>query len=240
MTMPLSGARTSTGSLTEAMSNVNPERDKAELVSTPGRRRRFGTRKFAAVIAIALGLVVLAGGAVAAESQTPKYNASATLLVLPEASSSSSLASLYDALSQGQIVGSVQAVISSRGFVHSALEGSSGAPITGASVSATLVPSTSLIDVTGKASSAATAERASDAVADRAVGTLTTRFSPYKVTLVSSASGTAKTSGTSKSTLLGIVALLAVIAAVAAYQAVRFLQSKRAGGGSQSGPASLG
>lgn len=245
MTAPIYQTSTSTGSSSVSTSDLITGRGRAQPPSRPHRRGTFATRKFAAVMALLLAVVTLAVGGAAAVSRAPKYTATATLLVLPDGGTTASVASLYDALSQGQIVGSVQAVISSHGFLHNALQGSNGSAspgqrITGASVTVTLVPNTSLIDITSKASTARTAERASDAVANEAVGTLSTKFKPYRVSLVSAATGTAKTSGTGKGTLLGIVALLALIVGVAAYQAVRFLQGMRARGGSRGGPAPLG
>ncbi len=201
-----------------------PPRQRAQPGRAPSGRRSGRSGWSALVVGLLAGLVTVVIGGASVLGQAKTYSATATLLVLPQpAGTNESIASLYDALSQGQVVESFQAVMSSSGFQRSAL-GSSAT-----STSVTVVPSTSLIDVTSKAGTAAAAERDADAVANRAVKQLSETFKPYGITLVSSASGTGKTSGTSKSALLGIVALLALIVGIAGQQAARYVQGLRSG-----------
>jgi capsular polysaccharide biosynthesis protein len=196
-------------------------RQSARGAISPRRRRSGASRWVPTGAALLIGLITFGIGGASVVGAAKTYQASATLLVLPNPKSATeSIASLYEALSQGQIVGSFQAVMSSSGFERSAAGDTT--------VIVTVVPSTSLIDVKAKASSAVAAENAADAVANRAVDTLSTTFKPYTISLVSSAAHTGKTAGTGKGALLGIVALLSVIVGVAVYQAIRFLRGMRA------------
>lgn len=196
-------------------------------VAQPSPRRRLLPSILTGLL---FGLVALAGGGAAVIGQSHPYSATASLLVLPAPQKTAdSVASLYDSLSQGQVVQSYRAVMASPGFTRGVVDGLDLSPEQRPTVAvdAKVVPSTALIDVTTTAKTGAVAEQVSDAVARQAVTDLSATFNPFRITLVSSAAETAKVSGTGSSTLLGVVVLLALVVAVAVQQAVLFVTRSR-------------
>lgn len=196
--------------------------------STPRNGRN--TLLPATLVGLLLGLIVAAGGIALVGKQQERYSATASLLVLPDQiASPEAAASLYDSLSSGQVVESYRAVMSSSGFDTATLDSLGLSPRQRARVTPDVhvVPSTALIDASVTADNPEVAERVADALAARATSELSRTFSPYRITTVSGAAGTAKKSGPNSRTLIAVVVLLALVVAVLAQQAVLFVASSR-------------
>jgi capsular polysaccharide biosynthesis protein len=178
---------------------------------------RAGRRRLPAVLAaIAVLLVVVEGGVLFWQQQPPQYSAMTTLVVLP-AGNSAEAASYYDTLSRGQISTTFAEILALR-----------ATPEGKAKVTVEVVPETSLIQVTGTADTARAAESAADQALSRAEPYFNQLDSPYAVSVVQDAAGTAEHAGLTLGILSGVVAAVALIAAFAAYLAVRGLQHARA------------
>jgi capsular polysaccharide biosynthesis protein len=181
-------------------------------------RRRSGPRRLPAVLAaVAVLLVVIEGGVLFWQQQPPQYSAMTTLVVLP-AGNSAEAASYYDTLSRGQIATTFAEILALR-----------ATPEGGKSeVTVEVVPETSLIQVTATADTARSAESAADQALGRAEPYFNQLGSPYAVSVVQDAAGTAEHAGLTVGILAGVVAAVALIAAFSAYLAVRGLQNARA------------
>lgn len=193
------------------------------VVNTPARTSPAGPararrRRLPAVLAaIAVLLVVVEGGVLFWQQQPAQYSAMTTLVVLP-AGTSAEAASYYDTLSRGQIATTFAEILALR-----------ATPAGGQTkVTVEVVPETSLIQVTATADSARAAESAADQALGRAEPYFNQLGSPYGVSVVQGAAGTAQHAGLTKGVLAGVVAAVALIAAFAAYLAVRGLQQARA------------
>jgi len=153
--------------------------------------------------------------------QPSEYRATSTLVVLPKAAGAE-VASYYDTLSQGQIATTFAQIL--------ALQGSRTAPEGGAdaaTVAVEVVPDTSLIQVTATTPRAATAEAAADDVLTRVSPYFDELNSPYDVSVVRPATGTAQRTGLALGTLAGVVVGVAVISGLAAYLASGALAGAR-------------
>jgi capsular polysaccharide biosynthesis protein len=181
-------------------------------------RRRSGPRRLPAILAaVAVLLVVVEGGVIFWQQQPPQYNAMTTLVVLP-AGQSAEAASYYDTLSRGQIATTFAEILALR-----------ATPDDGETeVTVEVVPETSLIQVTATADTAASAESAADQALGRAEPYFNQLGSPYAVSVVQGAAGTAEHAGLTLGILSAVVAAVALIAAFSAYLAVRGLQHARA------------
>jgi capsular polysaccharide biosynthesis protein len=103
------------------------------------------------------------------------------------------------------------------------VSGASGDPV----IDVQAVPDTSLITVTVTAQTAIEAEADADAVLERSRRYFTQLSSPYEISVVRAAAGTAQRSGVPVVPLVLVLPIVAVIAGFAAQQAVRVLATQR-------------
>lgn len=175
-----------------------------------GRRRR----RAAALTGLVVALLVLVGGWLLYVDRPAEYEASSTLVVLPS-DQLAEAASYYDTLSQGQIVTTFAGILD----LQAAQAGAGDEHVR--EVAVDVVPDTSLIQITGTATDAASAEAATDAVLERSRAYFDQLPFPYQVNVVQGAVGTAEPVGLAPGLLAGVVAVVALIAGTAAYLAVR-------------------
>ncbi len=181
-----------------------------------GRRRR----RAAVLTGLVVALLVLAGGLLFYADRPAEYEASSTLVVLPN-DALAEAASYYDTLSQGQIVTTFAEILDLQ--ATSAADGD--AAVT--SVAVDVVPDTSLIRITATAADAQSAETATDAVLAQSQVYFDQLTAPYQISVVQGAGGTAEQTGLAPGLLSGAVAAVALIAGLATYLAVRALLPAR-------------
>lgn len=170
---------------------------------------------------LVVAVLVLTTGLGSALQRSTEWTATSSLLVAPRAANTDpdTLASLYDTLSRGQVAATYAEL-----FRGAALKAAAGDRLglseddrrrvrTGASV----VPETSIVDVTATAPSAELAERMTDSLAQVATTRVEAMTSPYGVTTTSSAAGTAARGGLGQLEL-AVLALLAALVAGALVQ----------------------
>lgn len=144
-----------------------------------------------------------------------QFRATATLVVLPSRSiPADQAASYYDVLSRGQVVTTFAEILRLR--VNA--QGGSGP------VEVAPVPDTAVIQFSATGSTAAEAQRRANDGFARARRYFSALTSPYAVSVVSDATGSAQRLGTSRSLLLLAVGLAAVLAGAAVATAGRRLQ----------------
>lgn len=176
-----------------------------------GRRRR----RAAALTGLAVALLVLVGGWLLYVDRPAEYEASSTLVVLPS-DQLAEAASYYDTLSQGQIVTTFAGILD----LQATQVGAAGDEQV-RDVTVDVVPDTSLIQITGTATDAASAEAATDAVLEQSRAYFDQLPFPYQVNVVQGAAGTAQSAGLAPGLLVGVVAAVALIAGIATYLAIR-------------------
>jgi capsular polysaccharide biosynthesis protein len=176
-----------------------------------GRRRR----RAAALTGLAVALLVLVGGWLLYVDRPAEYEASSTLVVLPN-DQLSEAASYYDTLSQGQIVTTFAGILD----LQATRVGAAGDEQV-RQVTVEVVPDTSLIRITGSATDAASAEAATDAVLAQSRVYFDQLTFPYQVNVVQGAVGTARPAGLAPGLLAGVVAAVALVAGIATYLAIR-------------------
>jgi capsular polysaccharide biosynthesis protein len=175
-----------------------------------------GRRPWGLLTGIAVALVVLAGGSVFWLLNPTQYRATSTLLVFPDAAAGE-FAGYYDTLSRGQVTLTFAQILELQ------VSGASGDPV----IDVQAVPDTSLITVTVTAQTAAEAESDADAVLERSRRYFTQLSSPYEISVVRAAAGTAQRSGVPVVPLVLVLPIVALIAGFAAQQAVRVLATQR-------------
>jgi len=180
-----------------------------------GRRRR----RAAVLTGLVVALLVLAGGLLFYADRPAEYEASSTLVVLPN-DELAEAASYYDTLSQGQIVTTFAEILDLQ-----ATSAADGASVT--SVTVDVVPDTSLIRITATAADTQSAETATDAVLAQSQGYFDQLTAPYQISVVQGAAGTAEQTGLAPGLLSGAVAAVALIAGLATYLAIRALLPAR-------------
>ncbi len=178
-----------------------------------------GRRRAAVLTGLVVALLVLAGGLLFYADRPAEYEASSTLVVLPN-DELVEAASYYDTLSQGQIVTTFAEILDLQ-----ATAAGDGAQVT--SVVVDVVPDTSLIRITGTATDAGSAETATDAVLAQSQVYFDQLTAPYRISVVQGAAGTAEQTGLAPGLLSGAVAAVALIAGLATYLAVRALLPAR-------------
>ena len=176
-----------------------------------GRRRR----RAAALTGLAVALLVLVGGWLFYVDRPAEYEASSTLVVLPN-DQLAEAASYYDTLSQGQIVTTFAGILDLQATQVAAAGDEQVREVT-----VDVVPDTSLIQITGTATDAASAEAATDAVLEQSRAYFDQLTFPYQVNVVQGAVGTAQSTGLAPGLLAGAVAAVALIAGIATYLAIR-------------------
>jgi capsular polysaccharide biosynthesis protein len=176
-----------------------------------GRRRR----RAAALTGLAVAVLVLVGGWLLYVDRPAEYKASSTLVVLPNGQLAET-ASYYDTLSQGQIVTTFAGILD----LQAKQLGTAGDEQV-REVTVEVVPDTSLIQITGTATDAASAEAVTDAVLEQSRASFDQLPFPYQVNIVQGAVGTAQPAGLVPGLLAGVVAAVALIAGIATYLAIR-------------------
>jgi len=170
------------------------------------------------LIGVTVGLLVLLAGAGLWFLRPTQYQASTALVVLPAEQSQES-AGFYDTLSRGQVVQTFAQILDLQGGQQSAYRSR------GVSVVVEVVPETSLIEVRATASDPADAESAADSVLTHSRPYFSQLSSPYAISVVREADGTAQRVGLPLGPLAGVVAAVAVLAGLASYLAARALLS---------------
>lgn len=197
----------------------------------------------AGVVAGALvALLVLAVGLGLAFTRNQRWTATAALLVQPHAASGNgdTLASLYDTLSSGQVA-ATYAELFKEPALKAAAEGDAGVPAGDrgdVAVDVTVVPDTSILDVTVGADDAGAAERVADALAKRATDQVAAMTTPYGVTPTAPAAGTAERAGPDTRTVLAVVVLVALVAGLLVQQGWASVVRSRRWGRALAAPAS--
>jgi hypothetical protein len=176
-----------------------------------GRRRR----RAAGLTGLAVALLVLVGGWLLYVDRPAEYEASSTLVVLPNEQLAEA-ASYYDTLSQGQIVTTFAGILD----LQATQVGAAGDEQI-REVTVEVVPDTSLIQISGTATDAASAEAATDAVLAQSRAYFDQLTVPYQVNVVQGAAGTAQPAGLASGLLAGVVVAVALIAGIATYLAIR-------------------
>jgi hypothetical protein len=175
-------------------------------------------RRVAILTGLMVAVLVLVGGWVFWQERPTEYEATSTLVILPD-SANVEAASYYDTLSQGQISTTIAQILDLR-----------AAPVEGgsdATYSVDVVPDTSLIQVSVTADDAAVAEAEADAALERVRPYFDQLTWPYDIFEVDAAEGTAEETGLEPGLLAGVVAAMALFAAGGAYLAVRAIQQAR-------------
>jgi capsular polysaccharide biosynthesis protein len=175
-----------------------------------------GRRPWGLLTGIAVALVVLVGGGVFWLLNPTQYRATSTLLVFPDAAAGE-FAGYYDTLSRGQVTLTFAQILELQ------VSGASGDPV----IDVQAVPDTSLITVTVTAQTAAEAEADADAVLEQSRRYFTQLSSPYEISVVRAAAGTAQRSGVPVVPLVLVLPIVALIAGFAAQQAIRVLATQR-------------
>lgn len=182
------------------------------------------------VVGVLVALVLLGAGFLLAGRQTTQYQASSSVVVLPDQTLAPEVvAGYYDTLSQGQVVGTFAEVLRVRA-VPSAPPGSD--------VTVEAVPDTAVIRITATAPTAGAAEAAADAVIESTSGSsyVNEFYSPYRLAQSSGAAGTAEQLGVSRGVLLAVAGLVALVLGVVAQQGVRLLTATGAAPGLRPAP----
>jgi len=181
--------------------------------STRGRPWR---RRPDVLAGLAVALLVLLGGVAFWAINPTQYRAASTLLVFPDAAAGE-FAGYYDTLSRGQVTLTFAQILELQ------VAGDAEEDAERVAVAVEAVPDTSLITVSATAGDAAAAEAAADEVLDASRRYFDQLSSPYEISVVREASGTAKRSGVPLIPLLAIVPFVALITGLAALVAVRAL-----------------
>jgi capsular polysaccharide biosynthesis protein len=162
-----------------------------------------------------VAVLVLVGGWLLYVDRPAEYEANSTLVVLPNGQLAET-ASYYDTLSQGQIVTTFAGILD----LQATQLGTAGDEQV-REVTVDVVPDTSLIQITGTATDAASAEAATDAVLAQSRAYFDQLPFPYQVNVVQAAAGTAQPAGLAPALLAAVVAAVALIAGIATYLAIR-------------------
>jgi capsular polysaccharide biosynthesis protein len=184
----------------------------------PGLIRRLWRRRTDVLIGVTVAVLVLLAGAGLWLLRPTQYQASTALVVLPAEQSNES-AGFYDTLSRGQVVQTFAQILDLQGGQQSAYRSA------GVAVVVEVVPETSLIEVRATASDGAAAESAADSVLTRSRTYFSQLSSPYSISVVREADGTAQQVGLPLGPLAGVVAAVAVLAGLASFLATRALLS---------------
>lgn len=172
-------------------------------------------------VGVSVGLLILIAGAIFVARMPATYEASASVLVLPDQGLTPQLlAGYYDTLNQGQVVNTFAEVLRLR-TVGSGL---SAAP--SASTRVSVVPNTAVIQITGSAPTSNAAVQAADKVLDSSALYVDQAYAPYRIALVHRADGTAHRVGLGPLPVLAVVALVAIVAGLVLHQAVRALRGE--------------
>jgi capsular polysaccharide biosynthesis protein len=169
--------------------------------------------------------VLVVGGWFAATQQTT-WAATASVLVVPRSTgvTADQLAGLYDALSRGQVPATYAELVRDRGLLDQASK-EEGFDPSAFSLTIEVVPETSVIDLAVSTERAADAERVADGIQSLAVTYLNTLSSPYDVTVVGSAEGTARRTGLPTIPLAAVVVCVGVLAGAVTALAVNDLSN---------------
>lgn len=186
---------------------------------------------------------MLALGAAFTLTRPARWSATSSLLVMPRTNlPSDQVAGYYDTLSQGQVVNTYAQILRLPAFLTRATRdaGLTGAAATGTGLSVTAVPNAAVLDVSTTTGSASQAERVVDGVATAATGYVAALQSPYVLTTISTAAGTAKRTGLGTTDTVGLVLVVALAAGLAVAQTVSAIGRRRAGDGTGAGRDGVG
>ena len=182
------------------------------------RRQQWWRRPLAGqLLGVLVAGAVVAGGVGFWFMRPTEYEASTVLVVLPAGQSEES-AGFYDTLSRGQVVQTFAQILDLQGA-----QSSTAGVNVGVEVVVEAVPDTSLIQVEATASDAAVAERVADAVLADSEAYFDQLSSPYDISVVREAEGTAERVGLPLIPLMTVVVAVAALSGVASYLAFRAL-----------------
>lgn len=189
-------------------------------------------RRLSLLIGSAATCLVLLAGLLLVLVHRPVWSARASLLVLPEATSSEvdALAGLYDTLSRGQVPATFAELLREPGRTTALLADLPASPQvrSAVEVEVEVVPDTSVLEVRARAPDRRTAELAADSIASAGDAYLQGLDSPYTTRSVGSAAGTAEQAGLRRATLAGLVVVLALIGGLVAQQLAALLPARPA------------
>lgn len=170
-------------------------------------------------------VVILLAGAAFVVTRPNQWSATATAVVVPDPNLDPiATAGYYETLSRGQIVATAAEILQLRRFGATAADrlGLSPQQQDTVTVKTLVVPDTAIIQVVATGPDAGIAERMADTVLAE-VNTSGILQSPYVLSPLSGAAGTARRSGPSVPIFAGVVLLVSVIAAVSTQQAAYHL-----------------
>lgn len=170
------------------------------------------------LLGVLVALLVLGAGVGFWFLRPTEYQASTTLVVLP-AQEDEEAAGFYDTLSRGQVVQTFAQILDLQGAQPSSFRGTDGIDVV-----VEVIPETSLIAVKATATDAGTAEEVADAVLTDARPYFRQLSTPYAVSLVRDADGTAERVGLPLVSYMAVVGAVAILSGLATYFALRALR----------------
>jgi len=175
---------------------------------------------------ILLAVLILGAGIFYALKQPVNYTAKASVVVLPARGlDPGTAAGYYETLSRGQIVATLAEVLRLQRFEQSAALRLKLSPAQQAQTKVTVevVPTTAMVNISVRGSTAGGSEALADVILADAIPYLSQLSAPYTVSVVGSAANTAVRSGPSSTVLLEAAALIALISGIAAQQGIYHL-----------------
>lgn len=174
--------------------------------------------------------LVTAVGSAFALTRPARWSANSSLLVLPRTDLDPDLvAGYYDTLSRGQIVNTYAQILRLQSLADTAARGAGLSPAAAEQVEVDVrpVPDAAVIDVYVTAATAGDAERVADGVVSAAVSYIAQLRSPYVLSTVSAATGTARRTGLGVLTVVGLVAIVGAVVGAAVQQGLWLLATRR-------------
>ena len=165
-------------------------------------------------------------------SRARPWTATASVVVLPKQSIDPTAAvGYYDTLSRGQIVATFAQVLRLQHFEQEAAASAGILPsqIARSTVTVQVVPDTAMIAITATSPRRAAAEQLADGTLKQAGAYIETLNSPFTVSSVSTAAGSAAQSAASRKALLAAGLVVALISAIAVNRGLRQLRLDRSG-----------
>ncbi|WP_018601513.1 hypothetical protein [Mycobacterium sp. 155] len=163
------------------------------------------------VLLAAFGLSTGVAIAYVFTGRSEQFTAQATLAMLPAADIPvEEIPSFWEVLNRGQATRSAAIVLEDNRWLASAAE-SSQVPISSLTLKAGVIPDTTLITVTMRASSPSVAERALDSVLTDAIGFAASVSGPFRLEIVGSPHGSARSAGTGSAKMFGALGLAGLL-----------------------------
>ncbi len=196
------------------------------------RRARSGYPRLlpvGTVPGLLVALVVAAAGGWYVYQQPRSYSAETQLLLAPAGQGDAGATSSYwETLSSGQLPATAAAVVDDKRYVDEATEGLDKATRGAVQTSVTVLPSTAVIDVRVVAPTADVAESVANAIATRSTGDVNSMLTPYQLSPIGSATGSATRTSLDYVQWGTLVAVAALIAGLLVQQLLSWAARARA------------